>query len=397
MKELGIFKVLKPVEKKHLIFIIIVLLNRIISPLSKRASIGWLRATGFELLTGLEEKQLHQNRIYEAMDALYGVLDEVMERFYQLSEGKPNLLLYDISTTFFEGNGPEQAKHGYSRDNRGDRPQILLALCINEKGFPVYFDIFDGNVSDKSTVGKLLKVVKDRFGVEKAIFIGDRGMVCSQNIEALIEMGFGYIVALKHIEARQLLDEVRTNQQMELFEKRLPFTIKVEGKEKKYVLCGSEWRREDNMRRFTELLNKGEEGLMSVLEMVKNGRLKGYESVIRRAQKKLTESGAGRYFDFEYKDGEFRIIRKEQEIQKAIALCGYYVLETTEVGMPDSEVEENYKKLQQVERIFRELKDLIEIRPVFHWKDRRVRTHIFLCIIKYSSAVQGKIKRRRMV
>ena len=138
------------------------------------------------------------------------------------------------------------------------------------------------------------------------------------------------------------------------------------------------------MRKFTEILKKGEEGLMSVLEMVKSGRLKGYETVIRRAQKKLTESGAERYFDFGYKDGEFRIIRKEQEIQKAIALCGYYVLETTEVGMSDSEVEENYKKLQQVERIFRELKDLIEIRPVFHWKDRCVRTHVFLCIIAQS-------------
>jgi transposase len=115
--------------------------------------------------------------------------------------------------------------------------------------------------------------------------------------------------------------------------------------------------------------------------MVEKGRIKEYEKVIRRAQKKLTTSGTEKYFDFKYEKGKFEIIEKKEEIKSTENLCGYYILETSETDMKAEDVELHYKELQKVERIFRDLKEHLDVRPVFHWKDRRVKTHIFLCII----------------
>ena len=120
--------------------------------------------------------------------------------------------------------------------------------------------------------------------------------------------------------------------------------------------------------------------------MVESGRLKDYDKVIRRAQKKLVESGALGYFDFSYKEGEFKIIRMEEEIRYAEMLCSYYVLETTEVDMEDIEVERHYKGLKQIERCFRDLKELIEVRPIYHL------AHIFLCLI--AQVILAYVRRR---
>ena len=127
--------------------------------------------------------------------------------------------------------------------------------------------------------------------------------------------------------------------------------------------------------------------------MVRTGRLKKYDKVIRRAQKKLTQAKALKYYDFSYEEGkDFRIIEKEDEIKRAKSLCGYYILETSEVKMEDDKVEGCYKRLQEVERVFRDLKDLIDIRPVYHWVEKRVESHIFLCLL--SQVVLGKVRRK---
>jgi len=127
--------------------------------------------------------------------------------------------------------------------------------------------------------------------------------------------------------------------------------------------------------------------------MVDKGRLKKYDKVIKRAQKKLTQSKALKYYDFEYKEGEkFKIIEKKAEIERAKRLRGYYILETSEIQMEDDKVEGCYKRLQEIERVSRDLKDLIDIRPVYHWIEKRVESHIFLCLL--SQVVLGKVRRK---
>ncbi len=199
-----------------------------------------------------------------------------------------------------------------------------------------------------------VKKIRKHFGIEKEIFVADRGTINLDNIEAVTGEKLGYIMALKHESAKDLLREKDIT--LELFDKKLPITIYQEDG-KKYVLCGSEYRKEKDLYEFQKLLKKGRQALEVVEAMVDKGRLKKYDKVIKRAQKKLTELRACRYYDFEYQEGEkFRIIEKEDEIERAKMLCGYYILQTSEVKMEDHKIEGCYKRLQEVERVFRDLK-----------------------------------------
>jgi len=391
MKELGLSSILKQhLSKKALSLTLAVILNRIIKPSSKMEAIGWIKETSFPHFCSLKEKDYQANRVYEAMDEVYDNLDNIMEEFYQLSGEKPLLLLYDITSVYFEGRCVKKGKNGYSRNKRPDRPQVVLGLVLNEKSFPIHFEIFEGNLKDSETLKGVVKKVKDRFAIEKAIFVADRGMITLDNIKTVTEEKLGYIMALKHEAAKDLLRE--KDIEPLLFDKKLPVSISEEDG-RKYVLCGSECRKERDLYVFNRLLEKGREALKVVERMVDKGRLKKYDKVIKRAQKKLTQSKALKYYDFSYKEGEkFRIIEKEAEIKRAKRLCGYYILETSETEMTDDKVQGSYKRLEEVERVFRDLKDLIDIRPVYHWIEKRVESHIFLCLL--SQVVLGKVRRK---
>ena len=389
-KQIGLTGILqKHLDKKTLSHILLLILNRVINPSSKLESVSWIRNTAYPLFTELTEKDLNVNRIYESMDKFHEKMDLIMEDFYKISGEVPKLLLYDITSTYFEGSSVRRAKYGYSRDKRDSNPQLILGLVLNENGFPIHFEIFDGNIQDKDTVIQVIEKIKERFNIEKVIFVGDRGMISTKNIEKLIELEFGYILALKHKEARELLKN--KNIQPELFDSELPASI-LEEDGKKYILCGSPYRRERDLRSFESLLNKGREALIEISNMVNNCVIKDYEKVIRRAEKKLSRTNASQYFDFEYKNGEFKYWEKTELIEKSFNLCGYYILETTEKDLSEIEIENKYKNLQEVERAWRDLKDIVEIRPIFHWRDRRVETHIYICLL--AQTVIGYTRRK---
>ncbi len=391
MHKIGIIKILSHyLSKKQLSLIVAVLLNRIIRPSSKLQTVNWIKGNCYRFFCSLSEKDYTANEVYRAMDEVYENIDSIMEEFYRISEGKPVFLLYDITSVYFTGNGPRKACFGYSRDRRADKKQVLLGLVLNEKGFPVHFEVFEGNLKDDETVMGVIERIKRRFELERAIFIGDRGMVSLENLREMSEHGLSYIVALKHRSVRKLLKQ-KGIRQLSIFDSKLPVVLFEEGK-RRYVLCGSEYRREHEMESLSVLIRKGREALESVKKMVDRGMIKDKEKIIRRAQKKLTGVGAEDFYDFEYRDGEFVIIEKQDNIEMSYEMCGYYLLETTEMGMDAEEVEQHYKKLHQIERYFRDLKELIEVRPVYHWKDPRVETHMFLCLI--SQTILAWIRRR---
>jgi len=348
---------------------------------------------------GIDTEALQVNAVYRAMDVLYERLDELMDDFFRRnSAGGVRLLLYDITSIYFEGKGPQGiAFNGYSRDKRPDRPQIILCLCLNERKLPIFFEVLAGNITDKTTVIPLIKKLKQRFSIQETIFIGDRGMVSQANIDFMErEEGLDYIIALSHSQARQILFDKVVNQ-LDVFQQELPVTVYREEEildtnnqqhsvTRKYVLCGSPYRREHDVFVLNRLLEKGRKALESVQKMVEQGRLKDHDKVIRRAQKKLTQTKTQHFYDFAYANGVFTLLERTENIARAQALCGHYLLKTTVSEMADTTVEEQYKQLQVVERAFRDVKDWIEIRPIFHYKERRVKSHIFLSLIAQSIA-----------
>ncbi|MEI6157814.1 MAG: IS1634 family transposase, partial [Atribacterota bacterium] len=372
MERVGIGEALHLIPPKSRMLLWAVILNRILDPRSKLGSVTWVKRTAFPFLGGIEKETLMVNEIYQAMDALYDRMEEVFDRFGKKNQKQTTLLLYDLTSIFFEGKGPQGlAQYGYSRDHREDNPQILLSLCLNEKKLPVYFEVLAGNLQDKKTVIPFIQKLKERFHLTPAIFIGDRGMITAENLQFLEKENLDYIIALTHREARELI--FSKNIQPELFDERIPVTIYEDNgeevKKKKYVLCGSKYRKEHDVALFHLLLQKGRASLEKVRKMVEEGRLKDPVKVIRRAEKHLTISGAEKFYDFRYEDGTFEIIEKTTDIDKAHALCGYYILKTTASDLKDEEVERHYKGLKWVEDSFRELKDLVEVRPIFHWKE----------------------------
>ncbi len=209
MEKIGIMRAMKCVPKESRKIMIGVILNRIIDPRSKLATVEWIKEkTSFSLLTRTDENKLEVEKIYKSMDVFYKKKEEVMNNFFKENKKGTKLLLYDITSVFFEGEGAKGlAKNGYSRDKRGDRPQILVALCLNEEKMPVYYDVLEGNVSDKKTVIPFIEKIKEKYEIGECIFIGDRGMVSVENIEKIKKEGMDYIIALTHTEARRLLWE----------------------------------------------------------------------------------------------------------------------------------------------------------------------------------------------
>lgn len=359
MKKLSITDILsKNLSKRNFPLIAAVLLNRLIKPSSKMTAIQWIKTTAFTYFSLLESKYYHHNYVYEAMDEVYKNMENIMDDFYHFSTSKPKFFLYDITSVYFDGNKVKIATNGYSRDMRPDRPQVLLGLVLNELGLPVHFEVMKGNLKDSSTVKQTINKIRKRFDIKKGVFIGDRGMIDANNIEAITKEKFGYILALKHREAKDLLEKKEI--QTELFEKTMPITIFVNDKKKKYVLCGSEYRKKSDLESFHKIIQKGREALEKVQKMKEKNKIKKYEIVIRRAQKHLTKSGAEKYFDFKYENGKLEIIEKKDEVRKAENLCGFYILETSETEMDDKDVEAHYKQLQQVERVFRDLKKYLD-------------------------------------
>ncbi|WP_460178022.1 IS1634 family transposase [Thermodesulfovibrio hydrogeniphilus] len=383
MMKIGFLGWLRHFPKKVRDLLLAVVLNRIIEPRSKYASVGWIRRSGFMELFDLREEDMHVNEIYRAMDKLYEKMDNVLDDFYKTGAQGTKLLLYDITSVYFEGQGPlGLARYGYSRDGKPDKKQVLLCLCLNENKFPVHFDVIEGNISDKETVKGLISQLKKRYDIKEAVFIGDRGMVTLQNIEYLEREGINYILAMRFREAKKMV--VQKGIQLDIFQKELPVTIYIseeEGVKSRYVLCGSEYRESHDRETLESILKRGREALEKVRQMVERGKLRDREKILRRAQRKLTKSGAENYYNFRYKEGRFQIIAKQEAIKKAYDMCGKYILQTTLIKEEDEEIERQYKELQTVEDAFKQLKDFVEIRPIYHYKDRRVRTHIFLCVV----------------
>lgn len=382
MRNIGVLSALKPIPMKSRILLVGIIINRIVNPRSKLATVSWLKGTAFSKICGLNADRLRVNKLYQAMDVLYRHLDQVLDNFNQPSENqRQKLLLYDITSTYFEGNGPQSATHGYSRDKRPDRPQILLGLCLNAQGFPIYFRIFRGNMQDKQTVIDMLEGLNTNFYFDSYIFVGDRGMVTIKNLERIKTLGLDYLVALTHTESRQLLHSLEF-QQLELYDSQIPVEILGDTRDgSRYILCGSPYRRAHDEKLFEKLLTKGREALESVQAMVDKGVIKDRDKILKRAQKKLTKSGADPYYDFTYENGQLEIIEHQEKIALGRQLCGYYILKTTQKHISAQEAEHSYKQLQTVEEAFREIKELINIRPIYHWTDKRVFTHVYLCIL----------------
>jgi transposase len=348
----------------------------------------------------------------------YGTLDglgaekkqiekQLFFRLRNLFSLKVDLVFYDLTSTYFEGRGPsELAKHGHSRDGKPRNRQVLVGVVMID-GWPIAHHVFEGNKRDCSTVASVLKDIEERFGLRRVVFVGDRGMVTSQNIDLIRSRHQGYVVGLNRRRRPEVMGylERATAQWQECragiaaSEKaEVPKTLVQEVASDKpgvrvFVVHSDErmsyerTEREKSMQRVREQLK-------CLQRRVGAGKLKAAEKIGAAAARILGRNHGIRYYDWELKDGQFRYFEHPVNLKQEQALEGKYLIQTEEPNLSAPQAVEIYKELSEVERAFAELKDVIEMRPIYHQKAARVQAHIFVASLAFllDRALEKKLK-----
>jgi Transposase DDE domain len=324
-------------------------------------------------------------------DELYGALDWLLARQARVEAalarrhlGAGSLVLYDLTSTYVEGSHCPLARHGYSRDQRPDRPQIEFGLLTDSRGCPVAVEAFPGNTADPATVEAQVEKLRVRFGLTDIVLVGDRGMLTSARIERLKETGgIGWVSCLRAPAIRRLVDA--GDLQLSWFDERnLAEITSPEFPGERLVVCRNPALAAERARKREALLVETEAALATVARLVSRGRLRTAAAIGLRAGRVVDARKMAKHFELDIADGAFAYRRKADLIAAEAALDGLYVVRTS-VGperLDTAAVVETYKRLASVERDFRMLKgDDLAVRPIFHWRADRVRAHLFLCFL----------------
>jgi transposase len=328
-------------------------------------------------------------------------------RLRNLFSLKVDLVFYDLTSTYFEGKGPtELAKHGHSRDGKPRNRQVLVGVVMID-GWPIAHHVFEGNKRYSSTVQSVLKDIEERFGLGRVVFVGDRGMVTSKNIDLIRSRHQGYVVGLNRRRRPEVMGylERATGRWQECragivaSEKaEAPKTLVQEVASDKpgvreFVVHSDErmsyerTEREKSMQRVREQLECLE-------RRVATGKLKAPEKIGAAAASILGRHHGFRYYDWELKDGQFRYFEHPVNLKQEQTLEGKYLIQTEEFNLSAPQAVEIYKDLSEVERAFSKLKDVIEMRPIYHHKASRVQAHVFVASLAFllDRALEKKLK-----
>ena len=355
---------------------------RILTPASKLATARGLASTTLAADLGVEDAT--EDELYGALDWLrsrQGAVERALARRH-LGAGSPVLL--DVTSTWFEGRCCPLAAHGYSRDGRADRPQLVFGLLTDGDGCLVAVEAFRGNTADPATLESQLVTLRDRFGLTGFTLVGDRGMLTSARIERLRQIGgIDWVSALRAPAIRRLVTEGVL--QLSLFDERdLVEISSPDFPGERLVVCRNPVLAAERARKREELLAATEADLARIVTAVAAGRLRDAAAIGVRVGRIKDRHRMAKHFELLIADGSFAYHRREDAIAQEAALDGLYVIRTSVA--PDHldapGVVLAYKRLSAVERDFRVFKTSeLEVRPIHHWREDRVRGHLFLCLL----------------
>ncbi len=355
---------------------------RVIEPASKLATAGRLADTTLAGRLGVEDAT--EDELYQAMDWLLARQARVEAALARRHLTEGSLVLYDVTSTYLEGRHCPLARHGYSRDHRADRSQIVFGLVTDERGCPLAVEAFSGNTADPATLEAQIGKVRDRFGLTDIVLVGDRGMLTSARIARLRELGgIGWVSCLRAPAIRALLEA--GDLQLSLFdETNLAEIRSAEFPGERLVVCRNPVLAAERARKRETLLTETEAALAKVAAMVERGSLRTAAAIGLRAGRVVDRKKMAKHFELDIAEGVFAYRRRADQIAEEAALDGLYVVRTSVPSqrLDTAAVVETYKRLSAVERVFRSLKgDELAVRPIFHWRADRVRAHLFLCLL----------------
>jgi len=358
---------------------------RLLFPCAKLALAQQAQGTLLAQACGLKsEESFDEDDLYEAMDQFNGRWVRMEKNLYQRAfPHQVRLVLYDLTSVYFEGRGPQHlGRYGHSRDHRGDRPQIILAVATDLEGIPIHLEVLRGNRADTTTLVGLLAALQRRFGIQEARFVFDGGMSSRLNLEALDKAKLEYVTRLSSASLGALLEQLPTEEQPELGDRQN--ILEVEHQAKRYVIAGGPWRQQRDLERRQSRMAKAEAELKR-LAAVKRTKVDG-QKLASQVGRMLVAKKAHKYFGYRVDEkGQLLWERKTQTITDEERLDGWYLLRTNAAAdkLTKEQVLGDYKGLLEIEEAFCELKSSLEVRPVFHWRPDRVRNHVRICFLAY--------------
>ncbi len=351
------------------------------SPLADELTLGEVKEA--ELLSAMDWLVERQPRI-----------ERTLARRHLPGEGDGNaFVLYDLSSSYMEGRCCPLATLGYSRDGVKGKLQVNYGLICSPEGRPVGVRVHEGRITDQQTVPDTVAAVRDQFGIENVVFLGDRGMITQAHAQSLKEQGVDFISALKSVQIRSLVNS--GDLQLSLFDEvNLAEITSPLFPSERLVVCRNPAVAAERARKRSELLAATEAELEKVKASVHGprGRLRGADAgkIGARTGKTVNKYKVAKHFTLQITDGHFAYERKTDQIHQEAALDGLYAIRTTlpvdQLAAPAAV--RAYKQLKLAERAFRTMKDTIEIRPIHHHLETRVRAHVFLCMLAYYVAFE---------
>ena len=359
----------------------------------------WYRRTALEDLLGVRPEQVHTDRLYAGLDRLLPLKEAIekhlKDRLGNLFDLDYDLLLYDITSTYFEGEclANPLAKRGYSRDSRPDCLQVCIGLVVSSEGMPLGYEVFAGNTNDSTTVQEVITSMERKYGRASRVWVMDRGMVSEKNLRFLRERGGSYIVGtpkamLRHFE--KYLTEKEWHEVEEGIEVQL---VPGPDGEECFVLARSQDRREKERAMHERFVERLEAGLEKLKNAAESGRLKDPKVANRRLGRLLERYWrAGGAFEVDIDElkspqGKARLKvswrRNERWAEWAALTEGCYLLRTNLTDVDPATLWKRYIQLTEAEWAFRITKDELKIRPIWHQLDRRVEAHILVCFLAY--------------
>jgi hypothetical protein len=379
-------------SQRYCDLIIALIVDRLIAPRSK---LGFVRAVGaatacssLGAVLGLE--MVAEREVYAALDWLLGQQPRIEAGLARRHLRDGTLVLYDVSSSYFEGCKCPLARFGYSRDHRADRRQIVYGLLCTRDGLPIAVEVFDGNTADPATLGPQILKLKARFKLDRVVLVGDRGMITRARIrDDLGPAGLDWITCLRAPQI-QALAAADGPLQPSLFDERdlAEITAPEEFPGERLMVCRNPLLAEERARKREELLAATERDLSRVQQTVERQRapLRGTAEIGIAVGAVLDKHKMAKHFEIRIGEESLTFRRKCNRIADEARLDGLYVVRTSvpAAALVPAEIVQAYKDLDRVERAFRNLKSGdLAVRPVRHWTPDRVRAHVFLCMLAY--------------
>lgn len=372
----------KPSRERDLVMAMVC--ERVIAPASKLASV---RAFGQSTLASeLGVQDADEDDLYGALDWLLERQEQIEDRLARRHLRNGELVLYDVSSSYFEGHTCPLAKLGYSRDGKRGTQQVIYGLLCDKPGRALAVQVFSGELHDDATLPAQVTKLKDRFHLQSVVVVCDRGMITKANMQTLKDTeGVGWITALKAPQIKKLAREGTL--QLSLFDEQNLAEITAEDYPgERLIVCRNPLVAAERTRKREELLGATERELTQITERVERGTLKGSAQIGLAAGPAVKRYRMRKHFELQITDQSFTFKAKTEQIASEAALDGIYILRTglTKSELSRSEVVRSYKGLEQAERAFKTFKGPeLEIRPIHHRLEHRVRAHVFLCMLAY--------------